>query len=113
MRSLLGREVGDQVRGGTERHALVAYDVVFHIKVQFGLGCDASLSIVDFVAVFRFAGFLQGQIAVGGNDLHLLIGVGLRCGNPDSDFLARGQIFHREGVVKCEVARVLGDGSEG
>ena len=91
------------MRGGlSEGHALVADHVIFHIEMQFGLR-GTGLGIVNLVAVFRLAERLQRQIALSGDDLYLLIGVGMGRGEPDADFFPRREIPYREGVMKREM----------
>ena len=99
------------LRSLSERDALVANHVIYHTEVQFGLR-RICLGIINPVAVFRLAGFLQRQIAVGRDDINLLISVGLRCREPDSDLFPSGKIPDREGVLKREMARILGKGGQ-
>jgi len=94
-------------RGWSERDALVADDLVFDIEVQFGRR-GAGLGVVKLVAVFRLAGQLQRQIALRGDDLYFLIGVGLRCWDPDANFFSGGKISHGEGIMKREVTGIPG-----
>src|SRR5271167_3447386 len=91
----------------------MAHDVVFHVEVQFRLSCAAGLGKVNLIAIFRLAGFPDGQVSFSGNDSYFLVGIRPGGGNPDANLLSRGQVFHGEVVVKGEVAGILGDGGEG
>jgi hypothetical protein len=88
----------------------MANDVIFDFEVKFRLRRFFSLRIVDLVSELRIASLLQCEISLGGNDFHFLEGVRLGKRNPYANLLARGQVLHREGVVKCETARLLGEG---
>ena len=67
--------------------------VVFDFEVQFGLGCGVGLGKVNFVAIFRLVGFLQWQIAFGGDDFHFLICIRMGGRNPDRTFFPAGKFF--------------------
>ncbi|MGD0165442.1 MAG: hypothetical protein ABSB39_23590, partial [Candidatus Sulfotelmatobacter sp.] len=98
-------------RGFAERDALVTDHVILDIEVQFRLR-GVGLGIVNLVAVFRFAGLLQREIALSGDDFHFLISVGLSRGDPDANLFPTREISYGEGIVKREVAGFLGQGRQ-
>src|SRR6202007_3106416 len=93
--------------------AFVADDVIFDFEVQFGLRRILSLRVVDLVSEFRIASLFQREISLRGYDFHVLESVGVRGRNPNANIFSRRHVFHREGVVKREVARVLGEAGKG
>ena len=107
---LLGERRGDKFASASrEGGTLATHDVIFNLKMQFGLSRTRSFRVIHLVVIFRIARFFQRQIALSGNDLNLLIGVGLGRRNPNAHLLSRGQVLHGKAVVECEMARVLSE----
>ena len=88
-------------------------DVVLDIEVKFRLSGSLNFGVEDFVAAFRFPCFFQWQVTFKGEHLHLLKRICLRDRDPYADLLPDGNILYGEPVMKCEVAGLLGKGSEG
>jgi len=106
-----GKRSRDDFSGGShERHALVTNHLVFNIEVQLGLGRARGFGEIELIAVLQLAGCLKRQIPLRGNNLYFLIRVSFRRGDPDADASPSRKIPHAEGVVKREVAGVLGQG---
>src|SRR5437763_16226560 len=91
-----------------ERHGsqmLVTDYVVLHAEVVFEFVSLICMGVKHTVAVLRFMGLLQRQVARLGNDLYLLELVRLGNRKPDLQWLAGIGVAHREVVIKNKVPR--------
>src|SRR5579872_468506 len=108
-----GKRRSRQVRGRIERNSLATSDRIFDLKMQLGSRLSLRRCKIHIVTVFRFTSSLQRQVAFRGDDLYVLISIGLRCRNPDADCLPRRQILYCESIVKSELPGLLGSRKEG